>query len=976
MLKNMSPRQHTLPYQYAAWLVLLLSISITIVIAMSVRDGVRTEAERDFSFYCDEILLKVQSRLDEHKQVLLGGAALFDASQSVERDEWRNYAQRLQLDEHFKGIQGFGFALLIPAKKKDLHISTVRSQGYPSYSIWPVGRRETYSSIIYLEPFKGRNLRAFGYDMFSEPVRHDAMSRARDLNMPILSGKVRLVQETERDVQAGTLMYVPVYKKGVSIETVAERRLALRGWAYSPFRMNDLLAGIVPENKSVRFRVYDGEVADTQTLLYDNLSQVSNDNFVLKAERTMDFNGRKWTLSFRQLTAGVGGVIDYSKAYITLGSGVFASILLFLLIRSFQNTRQNAQRIATSLTQELHDKVEAELKLNERLKLQSAALEASANAIIITDAAGVITWVNSAFVRMSGYSTDEAIGSRPETLSRSGKHGDYFYADMWKTIQAGETWHGELINRRKDGSLYDEEMTITPVLGELGEVTQYVAVKQDISARKRAEQQLRQSEERLRFVLAATGEGVWDWDIQKNQVSHNTRWCELVGLDEQAIVSDLDVFERHLHPDDKPVVMQRISAHLDEGEPYISEHRISRDDGSTIWVLDRGEVVSRDAAGKPLRMVGSISDVTDRKLAQEAQAISESNLRLILSNSPEGVLALSSTNQVTFCNDQLARMFSFQGLLSDKISTNDFIERLGSMIDLQDMAGLRRSLSTGSREGMFKIIAPKRVIQWEARELDSQELHTVLFFRDVTKDVQIDEMKSEFLATAAHELRTPMSSIYGFVELMLTRTPSEAERKEYLQIIYDQTKSLIKMLNELLDLARIEAREGKDFKFVSSDVLGVIRKALQELNLPPESHPVILEDETDSLSRIFIDEEKIKQVFINVIGNAHKYSPKGGAITINLSTESKDATDWLRIKVSDHGMGMTKDQAYRAFERFYRANTSGEIPGTGLGLSLVKEIVHIHGGSVELNSQVAAGTDVILHFPLNLQPMKGDVRYE
>lgn len=971
-------RQGKAWHRLGAWLVLIAGVALSVYFSFLVASNDRAEAEREFAFYCDEAKAKIEARLENHKLALLGGAALFDASDFVSREEWRNYTHRVQIDRHFNGIQGLGFAKLISKRQLASHEAQIKQEGFPDYKVWPAGERDLYTSIIYLEPFKARNLRAFGYDMYSEPVRRSAMGQAMDENIPSLSGKVLLVQETDKDVQAGTLMYVPVYRAGAPIGSSAERRAALLGWVYSPFRMSDLLDGVLGDAGNIKgnkahLRAYDGASGNTSGLLFDNFVREGIEiaaPALFQLERQMDFNGRVWTLHF-DLIEGEAG-INYSNAYATLAAGVLLSILLFLLLVSLLNTRRHAFRIANELTAELRKKMDAERALNEQLQLQSAALEASANAIMITNDRGMIEWVNSAFVKLTGYTVTDAVGMKPEALCRSGEHDDGFYENLWRTIRAEHSWHGELSNRRKDGVLYQEEMAITPVTDAQGIVRHYVAIKQDISERKQAEVQIKASEERLRFALAAIGEGLWDWDITSNRVDHNSRWCQLLGIKDDSLVSDFKSFAEHIHEDDREQVVERVNAHLEKGVPYISEHRMRRADGTIIWVMDRGEVVGWDADGKPMRMVGSFSDVTDRKSAQEALVRSEANLRQILANTPEGVLALSFTNQISFCNERLAKMLSLHGVADGKIEMDDFLEQLGQKIDLKHTEGLQHALRTGSREGLFNVLDPKRVIRWEVRQLESRELSTIIFFRDVTKDVEIDRMKSEFLATAAHELRTPMSSIYGFVELILTRETKEDERKEYLQIVYDQTRGLINMLNELLDLARIEARAGKDFKFVMKDAAPIIRKVLLELNIPSKTHPVTVSLGTGDLPAIRIDEEKIKQVFTNVLSNAYKYSPRGGEITVGYEIEEIAHANWLCFKIGDHGIGMSKDHLSRAFERFFRADNSGFIPGTGLGLSLVKEIMGIHGGTVELTSEVGAGTQVVLRFPVPLVLEKGE----
>ena len=166
------------------------------------------------------------------------------------RSDWKNFIEFSRFEKNLPGIQGIGFSFIVPKDQLEQHIKRIQAEGFPNYTIFPADDRSVYTSIIYLEPFAGRNLRAFGYDMFWEPTRRKAMELARDNDVAMLSGKVELVQETNVDVQVGTLMYVPVYKYGLPTNTIEQRRVAILGWVYSPYRMNDLMQGIL-DRKSV-----------------------------------------------------------------------------------------------------------------------------------------------------------------------------------------------------------------------------------------------------------------------------------------------------------------------------------------------------------------------------------------------------------------------------------------------------------------------------------------------------------------------------------------------------------------------------------------------------------------------------------------------------------------------------------------------------------------------------------------------------
>jgi signal transduction histidine kinase/CHASE1-domain containing sensor protein/CheY-like chemotaxis protein len=311
-----------------------------------------------FFAQCNKIQNKIADRLDDHARILLSGAAFFNASGSVSRQEWRTFTQYQQFKYQLPGIQGLGFSLLIPAEELPQHILDVRREGFPSYQVSPEGERQVYSAIIYLEPFSSRNRRAFGYDMFSEPVRRDAMERARDTNAPALSGKVVLVQETGDEVQTGNLMYVPVYRKGMPILTVEQRRAAIYGWVYSPYRMRDLMQGIFgnrheKENRPL-LRIFDGDEASLQNLLYEDLPH-GDAKFSWNESRSLqqipiDFNGHRWIIHFAQ-AGGLYSSVDYLRVWLTLAGGTLFTLLTFALIRSFHNTSLEERRMMRLLRQ-------------------------------------------------------------------------------------------------------------------------------------------------------------------------------------------------------------------------------------------------------------------------------------------------------------------------------------------------------------------------------------------------------------------------------------------------------------------------------------------------------------------------------------------------------------------------------------------------------------------------------------------------
>jgi signal transduction histidine kinase len=277
-------------------------------------------------------------RMHAHERVLLGASGLFAASQAVSRDEWRAYIANLDLEATLPGAQGTGFAVVVPRAEREAHEAAVRAEGLTQYRIRPEGEREVYSSIVYLEPFEGRNLRAFGYDMYSEPVRRVAMDRARDTGRPSMTHKVTLVQETNEDVQAGFLIYVPVYAPGKTLRSTAERRIALIGWVYSPYRAADLMSSVFQSfDRDAEVEVFDGEPRP-ENLLY------ATQDATRTAQQTVSFpievGGVKWTVRFRSSKAFDVGV-DRLQTRLVLLAGVLLSMLVFALL--YAETRHRAQ---------------------------------------------------------------------------------------------------------------------------------------------------------------------------------------------------------------------------------------------------------------------------------------------------------------------------------------------------------------------------------------------------------------------------------------------------------------------------------------------------------------------------------------------------------------------------------------------------------------------------------------------------------
>lgn len=674
-----------------AWIILAISLILTALAWQLSMSYVEKRARERFDFRVEDVHKRIATRMTEYEHVLRGGTALFDAQGEPTREQWRRYVATLQLERYYPGIQGMGYSKVIPAAEREKHQAAVRAEGYPDYTLRPDGERDLYSAIVYLEPFVARNLRAFGFDMYSEPTRRAAMSRARDEGVPAMSGMVTLVQEDGKDVQKGFLLYLPVYRKGASTRTLEERRAALLGWVYSPFRIKDLMNGILGGSPDdIDFTIYDGEVVDPERRMYETHDTASktrsadNQNQDFETFAKLNVAGRTWTIVYDG--HGFIAASDSLFSNIVAVGGLLIDLLLFVTIASMSSQKRSVEGEVKQRTEELRERT-ADLK---------AVFDLSSDGFVVLRRMHAnrglprVEYVNAAFERLTGLTNSELAGlSEPEL---------------------------------------DEK-------------------------------------------LAARG----DRDFR--------------------------------------------------------------------------------TPGEPNRLH----------------------------------LALP---------------------------------------------------------------APRILVRSEGEN----EANRILYFRDITREAEVDRMKSEFLNTAAHELRTPMVSILGFTELMLNHEYDAELQRDMHETIHTQTKLLVSMVNELLDIARIEARQGKDFKIAPVPVADLVRDVA---GIAPEQdvRPLRI-DGAGSGRTVLGDPDKTCQALLNLVSNGYKYSASPASVTVTVVEDA--ASGLIGLRVTDQGIGMTPAQLARAGERFYRADTSGNIPGTGLGLAIVKEIARLQGGRLDLESAAGRGTTATL----------------
>ena len=479
----------------------------------------------------------------------------------------------------------------------------------------------------------------------------------------------------------------------------------------------------------------------------------------------------------------------------------------------------------------------------------------SLDGIVVTDRDTVITDVNPSYELISGYSRAELVGAKVGIV-RSGVTPPEVFREMWAHLGGRGKWVGELINRRKDGTLWHSFVSITRILGNDGEVSAYVAIARDVSHRKGMEQQLRRNLQeidaartqadatagRLRSILEATGEAIIMLDVRGVCVVANRLVGEVLGLPAEQVIG------RSVHD------LRSLARQLYAG----------------------GDVLEWEPG-------------------------------------PGG----------------------------------------GPPIDLRTAT----VESAGQRHRVFhEFSAP-------VQNDEGRVIGRIFVYRDVTKETEVDRMKSEFIATVSHELRTPMTSIKGSLGLVLGGIAGELapEVRELLTIAMNNTDRLIRLINDILDISRIEAgkMEIKRTPMTPSDV---VHRAMRELGAYAEQREIrVISVIPEEMPRALGDPDRLHQVLTNLLSNAIKFSEPGNPVTITGGYNAREI--WIRVE--DCGPGIPKEHQAAVFEKFHRLDNTPtrRTGGTGLGLAICKAIVSEHGGAIWVESEVGVGAAFTFTIP-------------
>ncbi|MFW5701470.1 MAG: PAS domain S-box protein [Bacteroidota bacterium] len=658
--------------------------------------------------------------------------------------------------------------------------------------------------------------------------------------------------------------------------------------------------------------------------------------------------------------------------------------------------------IAVDITEE--KKYEDQIKeFVNQIEFQQFALDAAA-IVEFVDTDGNILYANEKFCELSGYSNEELIGKN-HRIMKSDQHSEEYYKEMWDTIQRGEVWKGDVKNLSKSGYPIWLDTTIIPMVSEGSEIEYYIAIRYDITRHKAAEENLII----LKRAIHQSPVSIVITNKNGNIEYVNPRFSEVTGYTaEEAIGNNPSILKSGKMTSEEYASMWQT---INSGRVWSGLICNKKKNGELFWEFASISPII-NSEGETTHYLAIKEDITQRKEAEEELESTASLFSTTLDTINEGVIAVDTNGKISSFNQKFLEMWNADEDFIDVPDENEAFSLLSlKVIDSDGFMETISSISSRPHGEYFGVIHLKagEVYEMTAKPQFSGEriIGRVWTFMDITektraedkllwytKDLEMAKMtleeqrdklertvreleiakeaaesathaKSEFLANMSHEIRTPLNAILGFSQI-LSEELSGQRQIGYIEAISSSGKNLLRLINDILDLSKIEAGR-MDLQFELIDIYSLLEEIMNifQLRASEQNLWLKLEIKEGLPYALYLDEIRLRQIMFNLVGNAVKFTEQGGII-IKVDYEINEDEEFLNltIRVIDTGVGISEEEKDVIFEAFRQQSGQNihKFGGTGLGLAITKRLAEMMGGELSVSSNRDEGSEFIVSF--------------
>lgn len=1020
--------------------VLLISLAITFVLWDVTTKSIRDQLELEFNNLSQDVISLIELRMSLKIQAMRGFRALYDSSEEVTRDEFKAYISSLDIAKGYPGILNISYSPVVHNNNKSDYVSELREQGYKDFEIFPIGKRDVYAPILYLENFSNSSQHVTGYDLLADATLRKAMERARDANAVAITGNIELSGGSNNSGQEAHntfMLLVPVYAAGMPIETADQRREATTGWIAATFRINDMLpAKYSYKENLISVSIYDKTISD-ESLLYPSLQVQKSRSYVGNLTDKYRFsvfnNTEDWVIL-------VSATNKFEKAHhsnipeIILFFGIVLSILLTMFAYVVSRSKSIARSLKAS-EEQLRLSIEGTGEALWDWNLQTKK-------VLVSDRWRTMLGlenenIEDVYKEWTARVHPDDLGASKASLAAHLAGDIPIYMSEHRLRHENGDWiwvqsRGVLISRTRDGR---------PL--------RMIGTHTDITDQKLALLELKNQRDFTDAVVESAGNIIVVLDNTGRFVRVNNAVENITGFNRKELVGR-QVWDTVI-PAEHIAGVRTVFENLKLGRTDLAsryENDWQTRDGKRI-TLDWHNTVLRDAAGTITHIVALGYDVTMRKKSDEK--ISRlTRLYSSLSHCDQAIVHCTNEQELLprICHDAV----EYGGFTMSWIGKIDYEEHkivpvamYGNGVEyLQEAAeitidaeqttaqgptgtaarsgkpvwchdflhdsatapwhdigakyGWKSSASlplfvNGEVVGTFNIYASETAaFDAEAQELLVQMAQDVSFaLESYVKDSQrkqaerdlsllnatlesrvnerteelvkakqladaANKSKGDFLSNMSHEIRTPLAAIIGFSEAMLTEKFDREQRNKIMSTIVRNGKHLQQIINDILDLSKIEADQlevehiDTSLLMVMCEIDSLLGASAREKGLEFKINyhfPLPVKINTDPTC--------LKQIIINLCSNAIKFTDKG---RVQIDIRYDGSENKIDIIVTDTGIGMSEAEVLHVFDPFAQADmtTSRKYGGSGLGLSISRKLATALGGTLACSSARDSGS--------------------